>query len=145
VVIAKGFLLLHIFQQLQMVLNIHSALLTDTQKTLIDCHFHSVELLWRIQTDCHPFHLIYAAREFSVPVFPEGVRCRVAIPGHAFITSLAIAWGSRNCFWPCSRLRPGILVNRPVRTRMPGGVGDRGYPPRLPDSPQAINLWQKTF
>ena len=32
----------------------------------------------------------------------------------------------RTVFVSYARLRPGIFVNRPVRTRMPGGVGAGG-------------------
>ena len=41
------------------------------------------------------------------------------------------------------RLRPGIFVNRPVRTRMPGGVGAGGEkPPATRCTPgMGVNLW----
>ena len=35
----------------------------------------------------------------------------------------------RTVFGSYTRLRPGIFVNRPVRTRMPGGVGAGGENP----------------
>jgi len=35
----------------------------------------------------------------------------------------------RTVFWSFSRLRLGIFANRPVRTRMPGGVGAGGEIP----------------
>ncbi len=35
----------------------------------------------------------------------------------------------RTVLWTFSRPRPGIFVNRPVRTRMPGGMGAGGIKP----------------